>query len=538
MKKIVLFAAAAWLVAACSPKEVSVTPSAPKVFYASTDQATRTYTDGEKVYWICESSYQDAIAVFDHSSSFERYSYSGDNGSTQGPFTADAEGSEPTGEFNYTYAVYPYAEFYKVVEEGLVYAYLHPTQPYWIENINGEDIPSFHYGGRNTMVAVSEDNNLQFKNIPGYLKLRLVGDSDSDTVTKIVVSTNSGEYIAGDVLVSIAPGEEPEIEAYPDEGYINSSIEIPFSVTGAAVLDPSDPLEVWVCMIPGTISGGITVTVSGSSGSQFVYSSSKPLTIKRGICTSTAPLEVDLPVVDNPLFRQYSVEDFYPEGLIENAKGWYGYWNYYASAIDMYSGDISEPREYIGQVTVSRSTTLTEGPDDDGYYDEYVLVNGLFPETARAGIDAVLEMDVYAGIMYAFADYSFNDTENTVYYYSAAQDTFYSGAAWYSAFIPVLDGYYAFVDITGVGYDISGLLLLKSYEAYTNMLLVSPDAAPSPAPELNQAIAKATASFKQSARKYSGIPFASEKERVRATIDDFVSKKAVTGNLNKASFLE
>ena len=290
MKKIVLFALAACILAACTPKEnVNVAPTVKK-FYASIEQATRTYTEGGEVYWINEEGLQDEVSIFYRNEENVEYAFAGETGETRGELVP-VEDEAVEGELDYIYAFYPYASYIEFwSDSNLLYGYLTPTQYY------GDD--SFGYYGMNPMAAASETESLEFKNLAGYLKLRLYGD-DSVALSRIVVSSNNGEYIAGDILVSIAPGEDPEVECYTSSQYINTSVTVSFdSASQPVYLDSSTPLDVWVCLIPGTIDSGITVQVTSAQATSFVYSSSNPLTIKRGVCSATAPLKVEFPEIE------------------------------------------------------------------------------------------------------------------------------------------------------------------------------------------------------------------------------------------------
>lgn len=309
MKKFVLFAIAACILAACTPKEnVSVAPTAKK-FYASMEQATRTFTYGGEVYWINEENLQDEVSIFYKNDENVEYVYAGETGSTQGELAPASDPAEEGNKYVYTYALYPYADYNEILSEGVLYGYVTPTQFY------AED--SFGYYGMNPMAAASETESLEFKNLAGYLKLRLYGDN-STPLSSITISSNDGEYIAGDILASIAPGEDPEVECYTDSQYINTAVSISFASAEPVYLDPSTPLDVWVCLIPGTVPSGITVTVTGKNGTSFEYSSSNPLTIKRGVCTATAPLKVEFPelkylgkgkLTDGNLFPLFGVDD-------------------------------------------------------------------------------------------------------------------------------------------------------------------------------------------------------------------------------------
>ena len=297
MKKFAYILAAAWLVAACALKEETVAPSAQsKVFTATFEkQGTRTYTAGGKVYWVAN----DAISIFDHFSADDgglRYVYAGETGEERGDFTT-GDTSSAAQNLGYTYAVYPYAPWNGVLDDGTIYTYIDPDQIYVMDN-------SFGYSksigaGVNSMAAVSDNETLEFKNLCGYLNLKLYGDG-SKALNKIVVSSNNGEYISGDIYASFEPGDEPDIVACPDFNYALSYATIYMSeISDVFLSDSSDnAINVWVALTPGAISGGITVTVQAADGSEFTVENTKPLTIKRGVCTNTAPLQVTFPAVD------------------------------------------------------------------------------------------------------------------------------------------------------------------------------------------------------------------------------------------------
>ena len=300
MKKFYLIAAAVWLVAACSPKEETASVFTPKVFYGSINPATRTYTDGEKVYWINESEdFVDGISVFDHGTTNVQYTYAGETGLTQGPFTT-TESATSEDALPYTYAFYPYYSFNQIYSDGTLYVYLPPTQSFAWKG-------TFGVFGESPMAAVSEDENLEFKNLAGYLNLRLYGDSSSP-VTSVIVYANNGQFMAGDIYVAIEPGEEPEIEVTDDYGYASSGVQMVFD--DEFYLDESEPADIWFCIAPGTYEDGIVVYVEFANGAEFEYSSSKPLTIKRSVVTSTAPLEVVIPeLVEDPEVKAYIEEN-------------------------------------------------------------------------------------------------------------------------------------------------------------------------------------------------------------------------------------
>ena len=300
MKKFVVILAAAGMVAACTSKDTpEVIPS--KVFKASIEQGTRTYTENHKVYWY----HEDAISIFDRGNAEAdnvKYTFAGEDGATSGAFTAAAEAPRPSGTLQNTYGVYPYLEDNIILSEGKVIAYILPRQYYEVDSFSD---------AANAMVAASSDHQtLEFKNVAGYLKLRLYGDN-STPIQGVIVESNNGEYIAGDVLVEMLPGETPVISPYPENEFASTYATVSLPTSPEISLNPSSssPLDVWVALTPGTIESGITVTVVGTDEREFTYKNTKPLTIKRGTCTSTAPLEVTFPEVHEDLETKAYIEE-------------------------------------------------------------------------------------------------------------------------------------------------------------------------------------------------------------------------------------
>ena len=228
-----------------------------------------------------------------------------------------------------------------------------------------------------------------------------------------------------------------------------------------------------------------------------------------------------------PIYQTFTIDSYDPTYELENAAAWLGTWNYYA--VDYYGS--TGLREYLGKVNITASETPTEGPDDDGNYDEYVVVDGLFPNAVVDGPaygyetgNCKLEMDVYGGAMYAFAATTL-DGVCTIHTYAKAAGGFYNGVSYYAAFIPVLDGYYAMVDVAGSQYDFCGLRVVQSYvwDAFYDMLLIDPakdDLAPS---SVKVAVDNARKLYKESAAEFDNAVM-SPKGRVSAIAESYKEK--------------
>lgn len=165
-----------------------------------------------------------------------------------------------------------------------------------------------------------------------------------------------------------------------------------------------------------------------------------------------------------PIYMDYTTADFYADGRFANAEAAFGTWNYYG--VDAY-GSLGV-REYLGPVTISASETPAEGPDDSGLYDEYVYVTGLFGDLswlANYGFptDATVEMDVYNGIIYIFNLKTVEGAYDVRMGAKAVNSWNYT-LEYASAFIPVLEGYYAYVDVSqyAASYNFCGIGLSEA----------------------------------------------------------------------------
>lgn len=217
-------------------------------------------------------------------------------------------------------------------------------------------------------------------------------------------------------------------------------------------------------LLPGTeyylivyASNGYSETVSISKNGQFT--TGKPL-----------------PIYQSFTYAEYN-EDFIPEDQETFIKDW----NLYA--VDLFGE--TGMREYVGKATIKDSDIPDEGPDDDGLYDQYVTINGLAgPVTSIAGFDDACTFDLYGGCLYSSlttqADESVTTADGNVTVYTLTPSGNAYSATYVSYFIPVLDGYYAFVSTPRYyeQYNFCGLGFYAGnnsfYSAYTDYLLVDP----------------------------------------------------------------
>ena len=143
--------------------------------------------------------------------------------------------------------------------------------------------------GSNTMVAVTEDKSdmiLQFKNLCGYLVVKLYGEG---TVSSVRLEGNNGEKISGRADVQASYGTLPSIEM-ADEATTSITIDCGEGVTLGTTAETAT--EFWFCVPPVTFSEGFTIAVQNSDGMGMT----KRVTSSRSITRNTANTMSPLPV--------------------------------------------------------------------------------------------------------------------------------------------------------------------------------------------------------------------------------------------------
>ena len=290
MKKLLLLAALLLLVASCMTEidqqfgSRAAIPGGKPVFKASVEECsvpeTKVYADENmKVLWNAD----DRISIFNMTTSNAEYAFEGEDGDTAGGFewVSEGDGGE---DIDCVYAVYPYQPGTMVSTSGVVTMTLPAEQSYKVHSFGV---------GANTMVAVTDETFLAFKNVGGYLSLRLYGDNIS--VRRITIKGNNGEKIAGKATIVMPMGGTPTV-TMDDSGTDAVSI----------VCDPAVKLgksetsytDFWFVIPPVMFTGGFEITVVDDMGGTFTRKTTKSFEVKRNTLDWMAALKVE-PDYDN-----------------------------------------------------------------------------------------------------------------------------------------------------------------------------------------------------------------------------------------------
>ena len=262
--------------------------SSRQVFYATTEDHTTQNTPGSpntKVY--ADENMQvlwnedDRISIFNQSTYNYQYMFTGEDGDNYGSFEEiPVSGFISANPLNQVIAVYPYATTNKVNNAGNTVTMTLPAEQTYKEHSFGI--------GANTMIAVTENNFLAFKNACGYFSLRLYGDNVS--IRRITIRGNNNEKIAGKASIAVSTSTVP-------------ITTMDNSATNAITLVCDPPVRIgatsenytdfWFVIPPTTFSNGFTITVTDAYGDTFEKTTTRSFTITRNQMDWMNPLKVE-----------------------------------------------------------------------------------------------------------------------------------------------------------------------------------------------------------------------------------------------------
>ena len=270
-----LLAASMLLPVSCVKEQVEAIQEEGDAIVATTPAATRTFVDENlNVLWNAG----DEISVFKQSMANRRYTFTGKDGEASGTFKY-AGGAEFADGLDYIYGLYPYDANAVIDDEGWMLVSVSPEQEY-AENGFAK--------GANVMVAASEDNTLKFKNVCGYVEFKLYGADVN--VKQIVLKSNDGEFLAGDVWVKADPEAAPELDF---DGPGETTVTLTAAEPVALGETEEDATSFWFVLTPNMLEEGFTLTVLDEEGETlFEKVSEEPLEIQRNTVVHLKAAEI------------------------------------------------------------------------------------------------------------------------------------------------------------------------------------------------------------------------------------------------------
>lgn len=298
MKKCLILAGCALMLALSCAKETDAPEALQKggeTFYATTESVdAKVFADDQlRVLW----HENDLVSIFNKYTFNKPYRFNGNTGDNAGSFSEVPSGDFVTGNaLPLVYAIYPYDAETNISNDGVISLKFPATQTY-TKNSFGL--------GANPMVSVSEDNNLLFKNVGGYLMLKFYGEACIKTI-----ELQTSKKIAGAATVTMDLGGTPVITMAD-----NASSTITLDCGAGIMVGSTEEnyTEFWFALPPVSFSRGFTVKVTDVYGQSFSKKTSNALTIERNHLEKMAPIELNMPPQsgsDNIVFADASVKSW------------------------------------------------------------------------------------------------------------------------------------------------------------------------------------------------------------------------------------
>ena len=283
-----IFGMAALVAVSCSVREENFNaPDANAPVFRATfeqpaDAGTKVFVNEDLLLrWNAD----DRVSIFNKTTANQQYRFQGATGDSEGAF--EIVGEPGTGAaIPYVISVYPYEEATAITAGGALAVTLPATQAYAAHSFGP---------GANTMAALSADENLQFKNLGGYLRVSLYGAGVQ--VSSLTLQGNKGEKIAGKATVSMNSAGLPSVAMADDA---TTAITLTCAEPVALGATEAESVDFWFVVPPVTFSEGFTVSVQHQGG-MSVKSTKKSVDITRNHLSKMAPVEVKL--LDTKTFR-------------------------------------------------------------------------------------------------------------------------------------------------------------------------------------------------------------------------------------------
>lgn len=241
--------------------------------------ATRTVMDEDNnIRW----SEGDQIVGFMRSTLGVKYQVTTASvGKTSASFEEVSSGGLNAGtELEHIIAYYPYSSSVSAVKSGSNYTLdvILPTEQTYVAESFGN--------GAMPMVAVSETNNITFRNVCGGMKLQLKG---TQKVASIKVEGKNGELLSGAATVTAYTDEtKPAITMV--SGASNS---VTLNCGDGVQLNESKATEFIISLPPVLFSKGFTVTVTDADEKTYIVETDKANTVLRSSLLVMPDFKID-----------------------------------------------------------------------------------------------------------------------------------------------------------------------------------------------------------------------------------------------------
>ena len=299
MKKLTYLFSAVALLCACEQADVIEQPNQgsttngdlPEVIYATAADSNNDTTNTRNTvihYKTVVWDKGDAIAYIGPKTQRAKYQYEGEQQTTSAEFVrVETDDVVPEGAImpSTPYAVYPYSSevHCKSVDGADALVVNFPAKQTYALGSFGRDA--------NVMVAAgkdSDDTDFYFRNACGYLVVKLYGLGT--TIKEVTLSALGSEKIAGKGYITASHDGVPTV-TMTDEG--SSTITLDCSQRVELYESKEAANWFWFALPPMTLSKGIRITATSTSGEVFIKQTSKPIDITRNDIQPMAALKFE-----------------------------------------------------------------------------------------------------------------------------------------------------------------------------------------------------------------------------------------------------
>ena len=371
------------LFAACQKNEIAEPSRDGQVLYATIEDwsSTRTVLDEDNnIRW----SEGDQIVGFLNSTLGLKYQVTASSvGQTSASFDEVGSGGLNAGtELDHIIAYYPYSSAVKVAKSGADYALevaLPYEQTYAHESFGNGSFP---------MVAVSQTNNITFRNVCGGMKLQLKGTAK---IASIKVEGKNSEKLSGKAsITAYTDASKPSIVMADD-----ASTSAVLNCGSGVQLNQDDATDFIISLPPTVFTKGFTITVTDVNGGAQVIETSKSNTVLRSSLLKMPVVTVEITTTpqEGDYIDEYGIN--HGQGIEIDGVVWapvncgyhatdfkygklYQWGRKYGQGYDgvLYDSDGDEVGEYFDAITpslVSGSVSLLEG---ESYSNSNFIYNG------------------------------------------------------------------------------------------------------------------------------------------------------------------
>ena len=367
MKKSFIYIAALALIAACNKPESPVPSQESNIITAQIEQeiSTKTYMDAHNnIRW----SEGDQVVAFMKSSLGLKYQVSEESvGKTSARFVKQATGNSDDlyggTDWNHNVVYYPYSATAEAEKSNNNYALnivLPSEQTYASESFGN---------GSMVMVAVSEDNDVTFRNVLGGMKLQLRG---TQKVKSIKLEGKNNEKLSGAATVTAYTDEtKPAITMAS-----GASTSVTLNCGEGVQLNESKATEFIISLPPVLFGSGFTLTVTDADNKTYTIETDKTNTVLRSSLLVMPPVKLGASAVDD------SGDD---DELIVPVS----YVNLSSTSLKLYEGYVAQLTAIVGPKDATDKTVVWSSDNPAvASVDQAGLVTALQSGTAKVSAAA------------------------------------------------------------------------------------------------------------------------------------------------------